>query len=191
MFGNGKLGFRIRVPTQTTTVVGGKRCVSAVGEGLIWYMRYIKSSRPKHALFAQHHFAVTLFLLVAWSQVEVSPHNGDWKRLRYRGHCHRRRWSIWVSNTIGNCTVDYLCSAADSDCSFDISSMSAIIGTTQYKCYFNQGPPSGECTGPRSSVQGGITASMAGGSFIAALFSGFLSDMFGRKIAIMVGSCIW
>ena len=77
---------------------------------------------------------------------------------------------------------------------FDISSMSAIIGTTQYKCYFNQGPTpatSADCTGPRSSVQGGITASMAGGSWLAALISGFLSDMFGRKTSIMVGACIW
>ena len=41
---------------------------------------------------------------------------------------------------------------------FDISSMSAIIGTTQYKCYFNQGPmPASphDCTGPKAGVQGG------------------------------------
>lgn len=85
-------------------------------------------------------------------------------------------------------------SDANSACSFDISSMSAIIGTTQYKCYFNQGPTpatQADCTGPTSNVQGGITASMAGGSWLAALFSGFLSDMFGRKTAIMIGSCIW
>ena len=72
--------------------------------------------------------------------------------------------------------------------------MSAIIGTPQYKCYFNQGPTPAkmsDCKGPRSDVQGGITASMAGGSWIAALFSGFLSDMLGRKKAIMIGSVIW
>ncbi len=67
--------------------------------------------------------------------------------------------------------------------------MSAILGTNEYKCYFNQG--SVACQGPRSSVQGGITASMAGGSWIAALFSGFVSDIFGRKKAIMLGSVIW
>jgi len=72
---------------------------------------------------------------------------------------------------------------------FDISSMSAIIATPAYLCYFNQGP--GECVGPRSSVQGGITASMAGGSYIASLFSGFLSDALGRKRTIMVGAVIW
>lgn len=41
---------------------------------------------------------------------------------------------------------------------FDISSMSAIISTNSYRCYFNQGPQyletHGTCSGPRSSVQG-------------------------------------
>ena len=51
---------------------------------------------------------------------------------------------------------------------FDIASMSAILGTTQYKCYFNQGPmgppftDDANCSGPTANVQGGITASMAG-----------------------------
>jgi len=72
---------------------------------------------------------------------------------------------------------------------FDISSMSAIIGTEAYKCYFNQGP--GTCVGPKANVQGGITASMAGGSWLAALVSGFLSDILGRKKAIMTGAVIW
>ena len=75
---------------------------------------------------------------------------------------------------------------------FDISSMSAIIGTEQYLCYFNQGPANQKpCKGPKASVQGGITASMAGGSWIGALVSGFLSDILGRKKAIMVGAIIW
>lgn len=79
---------------------------------------------------------------------------------------------------------------------FDISSMSAIIGTKAYLCYFNQGDvqyENGEmnCAGPHADVQGGITASMAGGSWLGALVSGFLSDMFGRKTSIQVGSVIW
>jgi len=74
---------------------------------------------------------------------------------------------------------------------FDISSLSAILPTHQYKCYFNQGPEGQTCTGPRSDVQGGITASMAGGSWLAALISGFLSDRLGRKRAIMIGAVIW
>ncbi|CAK3979295.1 High-affinity glucose transporter [Lecanosticta acicola] len=72
---------------------------------------------------------------------------------------------------------------------FDISSMSAIIAGKGYLCYFNQGPK--ECVGPSSSTQGGITASMAGGSWLASLFSGILSDSVGRKKAIMVGAVIW
>jgi sugar porter (SP) family MFS transporter len=56
-------------------------------------------------------------------------------------------------------------------------------------CYFNQGPVA--CKGPRSDVQGGITASMAGGSWLASLCSGYISDAFGRKKAIMLGAVIW
>lgn len=67
--------------------------------------------------------------------------------------------------------------------------MSAIIGTKQYKCYFDQS--GGSCTGPKASVQGGITASMAGGSWLGALISGLLSDRLGRKRAIMIGAVIW
>lgn len=38
---------------------------------------------------------------------------------------------------------------------FDISSMSAIISTQPYLCYFNQGDDPRNCSGPRASVQGG------------------------------------
>jgi hypothetical protein len=72
------------------------------------------------------------------------------------------------------------------------------ISTEQYLCYFNQKPetydPNADvqhCAGPSSSVQGGITASMAGGSWIGALTSGFLSDFFGRKKSIQIGAVIW
>ncbi|KAL2819758.1 general substrate transporter [Aspergillus granulosus] len=80
---------------------------------------------------------------------------------------------------------------------FDISSMSAIINTRAYLCYFHQGPiefdENGQqrCRGPTADVQGGITASMAGGSWLGALVSGFLSDIFGRKRSIMIGAVIW
>lgn len=79
---------------------------------------------------------------------------------------------------------------------FDISSMSAIINTDAYLCYFHQGPMEYEngvpqCSGPTANVQGGITAAMPGGSWLGALLSGFLSDIYGRKTSIMVGSVIW
>nr|POF06878.1 high-affinity glucose transporter [Quercus suber] len=80
---------------------------------------------------------------------------------------------------------------------FDISSMSAILGTQAYKCYFNQGPDgppfndSLTCSGPTSSVQGGITAAMPAGSWLGSLLSGFISDRFGRKKSIMIGCIIW
>ena len=82
---------------------------------------------------------------------------------------------------------------------FDISSMSAIIGTYQYKCYFNQGPSGppfdmqgmDACSGPLANTQGGITAAMPGGSFLGALASGFVSDKLGRKKAIQTGALIW
>nr|CAD1814643.1 monosaccharide transporters [uncultured fungus] len=72
---------------------------------------------------------------------------------------------------------------------FDISSMSAIISTEAYKCYFNQGDI--PCKGPQSDVQGGITAAMPGGSWLGALVSGYLSDILGRKKAIQIGAIIW
>jgi len=75
---------------------------------------------------------------------------------------------------------------------FDISSMSAIISTKAYLCYFDQaGMKGGKCQGPSPNVQGGITASMPGGSWLGALISGYLSDILGRKRAIQIGSSIW
>ncbi|KAF8251608.1 putative xylose permease [Wilcoxina mikolae CBS 423.85] len=65
---------------------------------------------------------------------------------------------------------------------FDISSMSAWIGTDTYMNYFNH---------PNDSLQGGITASMSAGSWIGALVAGFLSDILGRKKALMIASIVW
>lgn len=76
---------------------------------------------------------------------------------------------------------------------FDISSMSAVLSTQPYLCYFNQlgFNDHGECLGPRPEVQGGVTAAMPGGSWLGALCSGFVSDKFGRKTSIQLGSIVW
>ncbi|KAK9448218.1 general substrate transporter [Limtongia smithiae] len=65
---------------------------------------------------------------------------------------------------------------------FDISSMSGVLGTRQYKEYFDN---------PLGTRQGGITSAMAAGSFFGALASSYVSDRFSRKIAIQIGSVFW
>ncbi|KAH7368672.1 hexose transporter [Plectosphaerella cucumerina] len=65
---------------------------------------------------------------------------------------------------------------------FDVSSMSAWIIADQYLEYFNH---------PSSALQGGITASMSGGSLVGAVAAGFIADPFGRKGALQIASIIW
>ncbi|KAA8916654.1 hypothetical protein TRICI_001180 [Trichomonascus ciferrii] len=65
---------------------------------------------------------------------------------------------------------------------FDISSMSATIGTEQYTTYFNN---------PTSDQQGGITASMPGGSLVGAILAGFVCDRLGRKTTIQFSCILW
>ncbi|KAK9384092.1 general substrate transporter [Kockiozyma suomiensis] len=65
---------------------------------------------------------------------------------------------------------------------FDISSVSAFVDNATYKEYFGN---------PTSLQQGGITASMAGGSFLGSLCAGTLSDRIGRKYSIQLGSLVW
>lgn len=64
---------------------------------------------------------------------------------------------------------------------FDISSISLVVGTQQYLNYFNN---------PSGTLQGGINASLAGGSVVGAIFAGTLSNKLGRKIALFI-SCLW
>ena len=65
---------------------------------------------------------------------------------------------------------------------FDVSSMSAWIGSEQYLEYFGH---------PDSDTQGGITASMSAGSFIGSLAAGWLCDHMGRRGILQVASVIW
>lgn len=60
---------------------------------------------------------------------------------------------------------------------FDISSMSAIVGTDQYINYFNN---------PAGAYQGAIGSALAAGSIIGCLFAGWLSDKFGRRDACQI-----
>ena len=65
---------------------------------------------------------------------------------------------------------------------FDISSVSSFVDQEHYKEYFNH---------PDSLTQGGITASMAGGSFLGSVLTGMLTDKFGRRPVIQLASIVW
>lgn len=90
---------------------------------------------------------------------------------------------------------------------FDVSSLSAIIGTKQvseitelvlpvpffdqclsltilpqYKTFFHS---------PGSVKQGGITASMAGGSLLGCMFASWSGDKFGRRDSMVIACLIW
>ena len=62
---------------------------------------------------------------------------------------------------------------------FDISSMSAIIGTQQYLDYFDN---------PAGVYQGAIGAALAAGSILGCLIAGPISDKIGRRDAIAFGA---
>lgn len=65
---------------------------------------------------------------------------------------------------------------------FDISSMSSMIGTDRYQEYFGH---------PSSTAQGGITASMSGGSLLGSLVSPNFSDAYGRRFSLHVCATLW
>ena len=65
---------------------------------------------------------------------------------------------------------------------FDISSMSAFIGTDQYQNYFDH---------PNATIQGVITSAMALGSFFGSLISSFVSEPFGRRFSLIVCGTLW
>lgn len=64
---------------------------------------------------------------------------------------------------------------------FDISSLSAIVGTQQYIDYFHD---------PNGITQGGIGSALAGGSVIGSLIAGPISDRFGRRDSCAF-ACLW
>jgi MFS family permease len=64
---------------------------------------------------------------------------------------------------------------------FDISSMSAIIGTKQYRDFFDE---------PAGIRQGAIGSSLAAGSIAGSIIAGPISDAIGRRKAIGF-ACLW
>lgn len=60
--------------------------------------------------------------------------------------------------------------------------MSAVLGTQAYKQYFGF---------PKSYRQGAITAAMPAGSLASSLLSSFISDRFGRKVALQISCILW
>lgn len=64
---------------------------------------------------------------------------------------------------------------------FDISSMSAIVGTDQYIEYFNN---------PHGIEQGAIGSSLAAGSVVGSIIAGPISNKYGRRDSIMF-ACSW
>ncbi|KAI7850476.1 general substrate transporter [Circinella umbellata] len=65
---------------------------------------------------------------------------------------------------------------------FDIGSNSGVIGTTQYREYFNN---------PSDLLQGGINGALSAGCFIGALFAGFPADKYSRKYTLIGASILF
>ena len=65
---------------------------------------------------------------------------------------------------------------------FDISSVSAFIGSGPYMKFFHS---------PGSDIQGFITASMALGSFFGSIASSFVSEPFGRRLSLLICAFFW
>jgi len=64
---------------------------------------------------------------------------------------------------------------------FDISSMSAIIGTEQYNTFFDK---------PAGVRQGAIGSALAAGSVVGSIIAGPISNKVGRRDSIMF-ACFW
>ena len=64
---------------------------------------------------------------------------------------------------------------------FDISSMSAIIGTDQYLIYFGY---------PAGLQQGAIGSALAAGSVVGSIIAGPISNWIGRKRSLAF-ACLW
>ncbi len=65
---------------------------------------------------------------------------------------------------------------------FDISSMSAIIGTMQYNDFFHK---------PNGLRQGAIGSALPAGSVVGSIIAGPISNKIGRRDSIMFACLFW
>lgn len=65
---------------------------------------------------------------------------------------------------------------------FDISSMSGIISSKAWQGYYSH---------PDAATQGGITASISGGSFLGCFVNMLTIDRFGRRTSMQIGCIIF
>lgn len=65
---------------------------------------------------------------------------------------------------------------------FDISSLSAILSTEAFKNHYGS---------LNSATQGGITATISGGSFVGCLAAFLLIDRIGRKPVLQIGCIVF
>lgn len=72
--------------------------------------------------------------------------------------------------------------SSDFDSSLSLWLFVELTRWLQYKKYFNS---------PNSVKQGGITASMAGGSLLGCLFASWSGDRFGRRDSMFIACLIW
>ncbi|EDO14502.1 hypothetical protein Kpol_281p3 [Vanderwaltozyma polyspora DSM 70294] len=99
------------------------------------------------------------------------------KNIKYEGKLYERFPKIYNIYVIG-----FVSCISGLMFGFDISSMSSMIGTDAYKQYFGS---------PDATKQGGITSSMAAGSFVGSLLSPLFSDVFGRRVSLHICSTFW
>ena len=134
-----------------------------------WIVSIIRKASHSLWLSAQHYYLSLTLLQHAYAkniQCLLPGHHRHGWRHAVSSSCSSHSNKVWlILPSFG----------------FDISSISAIIGTKQYVAYFNN---------PSGTTQGGIGAALAGGSVIGAIMAGPVSNRIGRRDAIAF-ACFW
>lgn len=99
------------------------------------------------------------------------------RNVRYRGELYRRFPKIYNIYVVG-----LVACISGLMFGFDISSMSSMIGTPEYREHFGY---------PGSTAQGGITGAMSGGSLLGSLVSPNFTDAFGRRVSLHLCAALW